>query len=110
MAFLDKHKIIETNAFLLMVLSLVVVAIGGIVEIAPLFWIQNTIETVDGMRPYTPLELAGRDIYIRAKRALRVHLAHLRAARAPAQPRLSPVYVCSSCAPWSLLFAVVSRS
>lgn len=65
MAFLDKHKKIETNAFLLMVLSLVVVAIGGIVEIAPLFWIQNTIEKVTGMRPYTPLELAGRDIYLR---------------------------------------------
>jgi cytochrome c oxidase cbb3-type subunit II len=65
MAFLDKHKKIETNAFLLMVLSLIVVAIGGIVEIAPLFWIQNTIEKVEGMRPYTPLELAGRDIYIR---------------------------------------------
>jgi cytochrome c oxidase cbb3-type subunit 2 len=65
MAILDKHKKIETNAFLLMVLSLVVVAIGGIVEIAPLFWIQNTIEKVTGMRPYTPLELAGRDVYIR---------------------------------------------
>ena len=41
------------------------VAIGGIVEIAPLFWIDNTIEEVEGMRPYTPLELAGRDIYVR---------------------------------------------
>ena len=41
------------------------VAIGGIVEIAPLFWIDNTIEKVEGMRPYTPLEQAGRDIYIR---------------------------------------------
>ena len=60
-----KHKIIETNATLLMVLSLVVVAIGGIIEIAPLFYLQNTIEKVDGMRPYTPLELAGRDIYVR---------------------------------------------
>ena len=59
------HKKIETNATLLMVLSLVVVSIGGIVEIAPLFYLQNTIEKVDGMRPYTPLELAGRDIYIR---------------------------------------------
>ena len=59
------HKIIETNATLLMVLSLVVVSIGGIVEIAPLFYLQNTIEKVEGMRPYTPLELAGRDIYIR---------------------------------------------
>jgi len=41
------------------------VAIGGIVEIAPLFWIDNTIEKVDGMRPYTPLEQAGRDIFVR---------------------------------------------
>jgi cytochrome c oxidase cbb3-type subunit 2 len=40
-------------------------AIGGIVEIVPLFWIENTIEKVEGMRPYTPLELAGRNIYIR---------------------------------------------
>ena len=60
-----KHKIIETNATLLMVLSLIVVAIGGIIEIAPLFYLQNTIEKVRGMRPYTPLELAGRNIYVR---------------------------------------------
>ena len=65
MAFLDKHKKIETHATLLMVLSLLVVTIGGIVEIAPLFYIQNTIEKVEGVRPYTPLELAGRDIYVR---------------------------------------------
>ena len=65
MAFLDKHKKIETHATLLAVLSLLVVTIGGIVEIAPLFYIQNTIEKVEGVRPYTPLELAGRDIYIR---------------------------------------------
>jgi cytochrome c oxidase cbb3-type subunit II len=65
MAILDKHKVIETNATLLMVLSLLVVTIGGIVQIAPLFYLENTIEKVEGMRPYTPLELAGRDIYIR---------------------------------------------
>ena len=65
MSILSKHKIIETNATLLMVLSLVVVSIGGIVEIAPLFYLENTIEEVEGVRPYTPLELAGRDIYIR---------------------------------------------
>jgi len=61
----EKHKRIERNVTLLGVLSLVVVAIGGIVEIAPLFWIDNTIEKVEGVRPYTPLELAGRNIYIR---------------------------------------------
>lgn len=59
------HKKLERNVTLLGFFSLVAVAIGGIVEIAPLFWIDNTIERVDGMRPYTPLELAGRDIYIR---------------------------------------------
>jgi cytochrome c oxidase cbb3-type subunit 2 len=65
MAFLDRHKIIEKNATLLMVGSLVVVSVGGVVEIAPLFYLQNTIEEVEGMRPYSPLELAGREIYLR---------------------------------------------
>lgn len=65
MAFLDKHKAIEKHATLLLVLSLGVVSIGGLVEIVPLFYIQNTIEKVEGVRPYTPLELVGRDIYIR---------------------------------------------
>ncbi len=65
MAFLDKHKIIERNATLLLVLSFLVVTIGGLVQIVPLFYLQNTIETVEGMRPYTPLELQGRQIYIR---------------------------------------------
>ncbi len=62
---LDKHKIIETNATLLLVLSFMVVTVGGIVEIAPLFYIENTIEEVEGVRPYSPLELKGRDVYIR---------------------------------------------
>ncbi len=65
MAILDKHKILETNATLLLVVSLLVVSIGGIVQIAPLFYLENTIEKVDGMRPYSPLELTGREIYIR---------------------------------------------
>ncbi|SLN16182.1 Cytochrome C oxidase, mono-heme subunit/FixO [Falsiruegeria litorea R37] len=65
MAILDKHKILETNASLLLIFSFLVVTIGGIVQIAPLFWLENTIEKVEGMRPYTPLELAGREIYIR---------------------------------------------
>ncbi|HEU0069767.1 MAG TPA: cytochrome-c oxidase, cbb3-type subunit II [Alphaproteobacteria bacterium] len=59
------HALIERSAFLLLVFSLIVVAIGGIVEIVPLFYLKSTIEKVEGMRPYTPLELAGRDIYIR---------------------------------------------
>lgn len=65
MSILSKHTVIEKNATLLLVLSFLVVTIGGIVEIAPLFYLQNTIEKVSGMRPYTPLELTGRDIYIR---------------------------------------------
>ncbi|MGB4829207.1 MAG: cytochrome-c oxidase, cbb3-type subunit II [Paracoccaceae bacterium] len=65
MSFLDKHKAIETHATLLMVLAFLVVTIGGLVQIVPLFYLQNVIEDVKGMRPYTPLELAGRDIYIR---------------------------------------------
>lgn len=65
MALMDKHKHIERNATLLLVGSLAVVSIGGIVEIAPLFYLENTIEKVEGMRPYSPLELAGRDIYVR---------------------------------------------
>ncbi len=61
----ESHKKLEKNVTLLAAATLAVVAIGGIVEIAPLFWIDNTIEKVDGMRPYTPLEQAGRDIYVR---------------------------------------------
>lgn len=65
MSILSKHKFIETNATLLLVLSLLVVMIGGLVEIVPLFYIQNTIEKVKGVRPYSPLEMAGRNIYVR---------------------------------------------
>ncbi|MDH3264229.1 MAG: cytochrome-c oxidase, cbb3-type subunit II [Paracoccaceae bacterium] len=65
MAILSKHKILETNAMLLLVFSFLVVTIGGIVQIAPLFYLENTIEEVEGMRPYSPLELAGREIYVR---------------------------------------------
>ncbi|SET67042.1 cytochrome-c oxidase, cbb3-type subunit II [Oceanicella actignis] len=65
MSLLDKHAKLERNATLLLAASFVVVTIGGIVEIAPLFYLENTVEKVEGVRPYTPLELAGRDIYIR---------------------------------------------
>jgi cytochrome c oxidase cbb3-type subunit 2 len=61
----SKHKIFETNSILMLIGILVVVSIGGIVEIAPLFWLSSTIEKVQGMRPYTPLEQVGRDIYVR---------------------------------------------
>ena len=60
-----QHKVLETNVFLLAVGILLVVIIGGLVEIVPLFSIESTIEKVDGVRPYSPLELAGRNIYIR---------------------------------------------
>ena len=59
------HGKLERNSMLLLISILVVVAIGGLVEIVPLFYLESTIEKVDGMRPYTPLELEGRDIYIR---------------------------------------------
>ena len=59
------HGFFEKNSIVLLVASLIVVSIGGIVEIAPLFWLNSTIEKVQGMRPYSPLELAGRDIYVR---------------------------------------------
>jgi cytochrome c oxidase cbb3-type subunit 2 len=61
----SKHQILETSSVLLLIGILITVAIGGVVEIAPLFWLSSTIEKVQGMRPYSPLELAGRDIYIR---------------------------------------------
>jgi len=65
MALIDRHKILEKNATLLLIFSFLAVIVGGIIEIVPLFYLENTIEKVRGMRPYTPLELKGRDIYIR---------------------------------------------
>jgi cytochrome c oxidase cbb3-type subunit 2 len=59
------HEPFEKNSIILLIGILIMVSIGGLVQIAPLFWIQSTIEQVKGMRPYTPLEQAGRDIYIR---------------------------------------------
>ncbi len=63
--FAERHKKLERNITLLGVFAFLAVTIGGIVEIAPLFWIDNTIEKVKGVRPYTPLEQAGRDIDVR---------------------------------------------
>ncbi len=65
MSFLEKHGAVERNLSLLFVFSLIAVLIGGLIEIVPLFYLKNTIEKVEGIRPYTPLELAGRNIYIR---------------------------------------------
>jgi cytochrome c oxidase cbb3-type subunit 2 len=60
-----RHEVIEKNVILLAVLTLITVSIGGLVQIVPLFTIETTIERVEGVRPYSPLELAGRNIYIR---------------------------------------------
>jgi cytochrome c oxidase cbb3-type subunit 2 len=59
------HKKLERNVTWLGLAALGAVLVGGLVEIAPLFWIDSTVEKVDGMRPYTPLELTGRNIYMR---------------------------------------------
>jgi cytochrome c oxidase cbb3-type subunit 2 len=59
------HEKIETSNFLMIVLILVAVAIGGAVEIVPLFFQRSTTEAAPGLKPYTPLQLAGRDVYIR---------------------------------------------
>ena len=60
-----RHAVIEKNVILMVVLTLITVSIGGLVQIIPLFTIESTIERVDGVRPYTPLELMGRNIYVR---------------------------------------------
>ena len=59
------HEKIETNNFLMIVLILITLAVGGIVEIVPLFFQKSTTTAAPGLKPYTPLQLAGRDIYIR---------------------------------------------
>jgi cytochrome c oxidase cbb3-type subunit 2 len=60
-----RHEVIEKRPALLIVLTLLVVAIGGLVEIAPLFFQKSTTQPVEGIKPYTALQLAGRDLYIR---------------------------------------------
>ncbi|MCB1505041.1 MAG: cytochrome-c oxidase, cbb3-type subunit II [Hyphomicrobiaceae bacterium] len=59
------HEPFEKNSIILLIGILIMVSIGGLVQIAPLFWIDSTIEKVSGMRPYSPLEQAGRNIYVR---------------------------------------------
>ena len=60
-----KHEWIEKNVGLMLVAIMLAISIGGLVEIAPLFFIKDTVEKVDGVRPYTPLESRGRDIFVR---------------------------------------------
>ena len=75
-----KHEHLEKNALLLLVFIVVVVLIGGIVEIVPLFRKETVIEPVEGVRPYTPLELVGQNIYIRENCAS-CHSQHIRPLR-----------------------------
>jgi len=65
MSLWSRHKIFETNSIILILGVLIVISIGGLVEIVPLFYLKSTIEKVEGVRPYTPLELTGRNIYVR---------------------------------------------
>ena len=59
------HEVVEKNIGLMIILTLVAVSFGGLVEIVPLFFLKDTTEPVDGLQPYTALQLEGRDIYIR---------------------------------------------
>src|SRR6202166_2193526 len=65
MSFWTRHQVFEKNSIILIIGILLVIAIGGLVEVVPLFYLRSTIETAGGVRHYTPLELAGRDIYAR---------------------------------------------
>ena len=65
MGLMNNHGVLERHSLLLTIGILITVSIGGIIQMAPLFYMENTIEKVEGMRPYTPLEVAGRNIYLR---------------------------------------------
>lgn len=62
---LNKHKKLEKNSILLLIFIVLAISVGGLIEIVPLFRVETTIEPVKGIRPYTPLELAGQKIYLR---------------------------------------------
>src|SRR5210317_542210 len=59
------HDVVEKNIGLMAILILLVISVGGLVEIVPLFFLKSTTEPVEGLKPYTALQLEGRDIYIR---------------------------------------------
>ena len=65
MSFWTRHQVLEKNSILLVICILLLISVGGLVQITPLFYLKSTIEEVKGVRPYTPLELAGRNIYVR---------------------------------------------
>jgi cytochrome c oxidase cbb3-type subunit II len=62
---LTGHARIETSNFLMIVLITLVVAVGGLVEIVPLFFQKSTTQPIEGLKPYTALQVAGRDVYVR---------------------------------------------
>lgn len=80
MSWMNKHEKLEKNSLLLLGLTLIVILIGGIVEIVPLFRMETVIEPVEGMRPYTPLELVGQNIYVR-ENCMACHSQHIRPLR-----------------------------
>ena len=86
-----RHETIEKNSILMVVLTLIVVSIGGLVEIVPLYYLDSTIEKVRGMRPYTPLELAGRNIYLREGSQPRANTIIRFSGGPSGQGRISPV-------------------
>ena len=59
------HEKIETSNFLMIVLILITIAVGGLVEIVPLYFQRSTTQPAEGLKPYTALQLAGRDVYVR---------------------------------------------
>ncbi len=59
------HEVVEKNVGLLALLVILVISVGGLVEIVPLFFLKSTTEPVDGLQPYTALQLEGRDVYVR---------------------------------------------
>ena len=80
MSWMNKHEKLERNSLLLLGVTIIVILIGGIVEIIPLFRAETVIEPVEGVRPYTPLELAGYNIYIR-EGCYNCHSQHIRPLR-----------------------------
>lgn len=80
MSWMEKHKKLERNSIPLLICMVLAVLVGGMVEIIPLFRMETVIEPVDGVRPYTPLELAGQNIYVR-EGCYNCHSQHIRPLR-----------------------------
>ena len=83
MSLWSKHAFFEKNSIILLIGILIVIAIGGLVEIAPLFYLKSTIEQVGSVRPYSPLELAGRDLPVEPDRVGTLHSHCYHALGAP---------------------------